>query len=822
RGAERLESCRHWLFGAASAGRGAQDTPSEISVFGGRRPRPWATALTTMAQVLLLASQLMLVFRLLPRRVIATCSEDDDNSDDEWTKDDYIKQLAGDCVSKKMAEHRDELIRDLTQAVSSTVAVQVKDFAAQLAEHSLDDGRLAEGVQQLPKMAKDASEQFCSEKLDVYRRKFQGQLGGRSIRPRACGNRLDEHDAVLQTLREHIQELRGALALASAKPKSPPASAAGFGREVDATIIRAMASKLVELSAVQQVLADWIVQRGVDAKFLTISSPESVARQPHAHVSSPIIARGLQYAAESPLFFLRGAQLRFLIGLWFMVECYEWKTPCFMAEISSGEPTYFDRFSHSVVILEQLAWHLFESEGFQQQLKAACDKLNFADKRPRDRLSSISGRFVKLPQTIETDSFNSAARVLGLRNADIKLITAAINIQVSKLLTDWAPSSQRGYIPKRSFGVSILQLDVAARADFNSPSAGKDLSSLFALDFGAAFPSLAQSFMLMVMRIAEAVATLSLKLTKRMLVPLHVPFTEQLAENMRTAIAAKLSKLVYLGLVVGPAAGCYSHGAARGYRCVEGAACAFLDAQHLKDHLMVRYHLLYLFHQWMLLYRRVEFRLKIGPHLLVMNRVLNRHLLLLSLGTLGTAAKTARALVIGNDIHEAIGSLGSHAAGPHGSAALTSAQREAVIDHLDANRPLSNYHRELVAWPITHREALLHAADAREDQDAMLCDIEDEDDPALGSQVLADASLQSGALPLPAEGLDGISVAGEGAFPDHAPIDPVAKVAFGGADDASLSAAFPDCDPVDSVAGEGDVLIMNYDGVAITDLESVG
>eukprot|EP00959_Pyramimonas_sp_CCMP1952_P447092 9360916-Pyramimonas_sp.AAC.1 len=50
--------------------------------------------------------------------------------------------------------------------------------------------------------------------------------------------------------------------------------------------------------------------------------------------------------------------------------------------------------------------HLFESEGFQQQLKAACDKLNFADKRPRDRLSSISGRFVKLPQTIETDSFN--------------------------------------------------------------------------------------------------------------------------------------------------------------------------------------------------------------------------------------------------------------------------------------------------------------------------------------------------------------------------------------------------------------------------------
>eukprot|EP00959_Pyramimonas_sp_CCMP1952_P302947 6338577-Pyramimonas_sp.AAC.1 len=84
-----------------------------------------------------------------------------------------------------MAEHRDELIRDLTPVVSSTVAVQVKDFSAQLAEHSLDAGRLAEGVQQLPKMAKDASEQFCSEKFDADQRKFQEQLDRHSIRLRA-------------------------------------------------------------------------------------------------------------------------------------------------------------------------------------------------------------------------------------------------------------------------------------------------------------------------------------------------------------------------------------------------------------------------------------------------------------------------------------------------------------------------------------------------------------------------------------------------------------------------------------------------------------
>eukprot|EP00959_Pyramimonas_sp_CCMP1952_P125970 2634189-Pyramimonas_sp.AAC.1 len=62
---------------------------------------------------------------------------------------------------------------------------------------------------------------------------------------------------------------------------------------------------------------------------------------------------------------------------------------------------------------------------------------------------------------------------------------------------DWAPRSQRGFIPKRNFGVNILELDVAARTHSNSPTASSDRPALVALNFGAAFPSLAQSFMLM-------------------------------------------------------------------------------------------------------------------------------------------------------------------------------------------------------------------------------------------------------------------------------------------------------------------------------------
>ncbi|CAK0804219.1 unnamed protein product, partial [Prorocentrum cordatum] len=203
----------------------------------------------------------------------------DVNSEDEWTKDDYIKQLAGDYVSKKMTEHRDELIRDLIKVVSATVPDQIQDFAAQLTEHSRAAGKLAEGVQQLPAMAKQASEQFCSEKLDAFYRKFQEQLDGHSVRLRAVENRFDGRDSELQTLREHIQELRAALAVANVQPKPPPASAAGFDRDTDATIIRSMASKLVDLSAVQRIMSDWVVSCGIKAEFFTISSSEQVAKQ---------------------------------------------------------------------------------------------------------------------------------------------------------------------------------------------------------------------------------------------------------------------------------------------------------------------------------------------------------------------------------------------------------------------------------------------------------------------------------------------------------------------------------------------------------------
>eukprot|EP00959_Pyramimonas_sp_CCMP1952_P384631 8060965-Pyramimonas_sp.AAC.1 len=65
------------------------------------------------------------------------------------------------------------------------------------------------------------------------------------------------------------------------------------------------------------------------------------------------------------------------------------------------------------------------------------------------------------------------------------------------------------------------------------------------------------------MQTAENAASLALKLTKCLLVPLHAPFTEQLATSMCDLIRAValffaniqvVRSLVYHGLVMGPAA----------------------------------------------------------------------------------------------------------------------------------------------------------------------------------------------------------------------------------------------------------------------------
>ncbi|CAK0850593.1 unnamed protein product, partial [Prorocentrum cordatum] len=106
--------------------------------------------------------------------------------------------------------------------------------------------------------------------------------------------------------------------------------------------------------------------------------------------------------------------------------------------------------------------------------------------------------------------------------------------------------------------------------------------------------------------------------------------------------------------------------------------------------------------------------------------------------------------------------------------------------------------------------------------DATMRDMEDDVDPTFGNQVIIAASLQECAHLHHAEDPVGASAGVEGAFPDHAPFDPVTQAASGGDDGVSSSASahgafFPDYDPADNGVIEGDALMLDNDGVAIAE-----
>ncbi|CAK0820581.1 unnamed protein product, partial [Prorocentrum cordatum] len=72
-------------------------------------------------------------------------------------------------------------------------------------------------------------------------------------------------------------------------------------------------------------------------------------------------------------------------------------------------------------------------------------------------------------------------RVLGLRNCDLKIISAAVNHATRPALQALAPLCQRGFVPGRNFGVNILELDVSSRMLSVTPRASRDIPVLFSL-----------------------------------------------------------------------------------------------------------------------------------------------------------------------------------------------------------------------------------------------------------------------------------------------------------------------------------------------------
>ncbi|CAK0850757.1 unnamed protein product, partial [Prorocentrum cordatum] len=99
-------------------------------------------------------------------------------------------------------------------------------------------------------------------------------------------------------------------------------------------------------------------------------------------------------------------------------------------------------------------------------------------------------------------------RVLGLRNCDVKVLSATMNAALRPVLERIAPPCQRGFVPGRNFGLNVLELDVSSRQLSCTPHGSRDLPILYSLDYGQAFPSLNQEFVLFILgalRLPEAV-----------------------------------------------------------------------------------------------------------------------------------------------------------------------------------------------------------------------------------------------------------------------------------------------------------------------------
>eukprot|EP00959_Pyramimonas_sp_CCMP1952_P307693 6440126-Pyramimonas_sp.AAC.1 len=75
-------------------------------------------------------------------------------------------------------------------------------------------------------------------------RRFQTQLDGLSARVTSLDSRTEKMHDELGDMRKQMDELRHALALAHRVPPPPKPPAAGFHREVDATVLKIVASTM--------------------------------------------------------------------------------------------------------------------------------------------------------------------------------------------------------------------------------------------------------------------------------------------------------------------------------------------------------------------------------------------------------------------------------------------------------------------------------------------------------------------------------------------------------------------------------------------------
>ena len=82
----------------------------------------------------------------------------------------------------------------------------------------------------------------------------------------------------------------------------------------------------------------------------------------------------------------------------------------------------------------------------------------------------------------------------------MKLLSACLNYALSPVVDSVVPRIQSGFVRGRNFGLNVLDMDASARCCSFSPNTVQHMPTLVSLDYGQAFTSLCQAYMILVLR----------------------------------------------------------------------------------------------------------------------------------------------------------------------------------------------------------------------------------------------------------------------------------------------------------------------------------
>ncbi|CAK0894693.1 unnamed protein product, partial [Prorocentrum cordatum] len=398
--------------------------------------------------------------------------------------------------------------------------------------------------------------------IDSIHRGLQSKIDSLGSHVNTLSIDVEKHTADIANLRKQMEELRGELMVAKSTEKAPTAPPF-FDRVEDPSVVVAMATKMVGIESVRASLSPFLAELGLDASSYTIKSTGPMPSRRYLVSFNGSVGLASKYVNkvlsnlrqnddwrifepdDQPFDIFYNDEGLSEVGiakheaipkLRYLQQIHLQSTLLAMQEVHA------DR-----VQLEQFVLQ----EHFKEMLKEAAREVRdmlFTLKAESDETAIIVARSVDgvpyaawnasdccvdvlcntldlvlgggalfdaasvtlqafLPKGSEEEDEASGGcarsadkiRVLGLRNTDLKIMTSVVNRSLRKVVEEVVPCSQRGFVVGRNFGYNVIELDGIGRLAAAHPCSDLCDPLLISFDYGQAFPSLSQEYLLMLM-----------------------------------------------------------------------------------------------------------------------------------------------------------------------------------------------------------------------------------------------------------------------------------------------------------------------------------